>query len=143
MGAIAVKKGRFDVVLKAVIIYDDFDSATRATALLERVAIRADEGIKLDIRPWRFDILKQPTVLALTVAAAANADLIVLALRRTRSATAELLGWLKNWAEHRQIKDAAMMALCSGKTQAPSVFWNELKTFAAVNGLTVLDGHNV
>ncbi len=28
-------------ILKAVIIYDDFDSATRATALLERVASRA------------------------------------------------------------------------------------------------------
>jgi hypothetical protein len=52
MNAIAAhKESLFDTVLKAVIIYDDFDSAARATALLERVALRADEAMKWDIKP--------------------------------------------------------------------------------------------
>ena len=93
-----------DAFFKAVIIYDDFDAATRATVLLERVAARAGEAIKWDIKPWRRDVLKQPTLAALTVAVAANADLIVLALNHTPVPPAELLDWLKNWAEHRRIR---------------------------------------
>ena len=88
-----------------------FDSATRATALLERVARRTDEAIKWDIKPWRGDVLKQPTLAALTVAVAANADLIVLALNQPHPPPAELPDWLKSWAKHRRIKDAAVLAL--------------------------------
>ncbi|HUA69214.1 MAG TPA: hypothetical protein VMA13_11760, partial [Candidatus Saccharimonadales bacterium] len=63
MNAVALPKSSpYGTVLKAVIIYDDFDSATRATALLERVAVRADEGMKWDIKPWKLDVLKQPTL---------------------------------------------------------------------------------
>jgi len=144
MSAIAVPKNSLsDAVLRAVIIYDDFDSATRATALLERVAVRADEAMKWDIKPWRFDVLKQPALAALTVAVAANADLIVLALRRIHSTRAELLDWLKNWAEHRRIEDAAVLALPSGRTQTPSAPWDELKMFAKAHGLILLDSQSV
>ncbi|MGB7768890.1 MAG: hypothetical protein WBN22_08565 [Verrucomicrobiia bacterium] len=144
MSAIAMHNERlFNPVLKAVIIYDDFDSAARATALLKRVAARTDEAMKWDIKPWRFDVLKQPTLAALTVAVAANADLIVLALRQTHSTPAELLDWLKNWAEHRRIEDAAVMALYSGEPQTLSVPWNQLKVFAEDHGLTLLDSHDV
>ena len=104
MTAIAIRNNRLsDPVLKAVIIYDDFDSATGAIGLLERVAARADEAVKWDFKPWRFDVLKQPTLAALTVAVAANADLVVLALNRFHSTSAELLDWLKHWAEHRRV----------------------------------------
>jgi len=144
MSAIAVpKESLFDAVLKAVIIYDDFDSAAHATALLERVAQRADETIKWDIKPWRLDVLKQPALAALTVAVAANADMIVLALQPTPLAPPELLDWLKNWAERRQIEDAAVLALPSGKTETPPEPWDELKAFAKVHGLTFLDGQSV
>lgn len=144
MSAIAVpKESLFDAVLKAVIIYDDFDSATQATALLERVAVRVDETMKWDVKPWKFDVLKQPALAALTVAVAANADLIVLALRWTHSAPPELLDWLKNWAEQRRIEDAAVLALPSGETQTPPASWDELKAFAKAHGLIFLDGQSV
>jgi len=144
MSAIAVHDDNLsDTVLKAVIIYDDFDSATRATALLERVAMRADEAMKWDIKPWRFDVLKQPTLAALTVAVAANADLIVLALRQTHSTPAELLDWLIKWAEHRRIEDAAVLPLPSGEPQTPSASGDELKVFAEGYGLILLDSHTV
>lgn len=143
MSAIAIRNNRLsDQVLKAVIIYDDFDAATRATALLERVAARADEAMKWDIKPWRFDVLKQPTLASLTVAVAVNANLIVLALRRIHSTPAELLNWLKNWAEHRRIEDAAVLVLHSGPTRTWSASWNGLKQFAEGYGLALLDGHN-
>jgi hypothetical protein len=144
MSAIAVHdKGLSDTVLKAVIIYDDFDSATRATALLERATVRADEAMKWDIKPWRFDVLKQPTLAALTVAVAANADLIVLALRQIHSPPAELLDWLESWAGHRRIEDAAVLVLRLDESRMPSRFWNEIKAFAESQGLAFLGGHHV
>lgn len=132
-----------DTVLKAVIIYDDFDSATHATALLERVTLGADETVKWDIKPWRLDVLKQPTLAALTVAVAAHADLVVLALTQTRSTPAELLEWLKDWAMHRRIEDAALLALHFGDTELPSGSWDALKAFAQEASLFFLDQQNV
>jgi hypothetical protein len=144
MNTVALPKSDLlGTVLKAVIIYDDFDSATRATALLERVAVRADGDMKWDIKPWRFDVLKQPTLAALTVAVAANADLIVLALRRIHSMPAELLDWLNNWAKHRRIEDACVLALYSYKAHTPSMHWDKLRMFAEDQHLTLLDSRNV
>jgi len=137
------KKGPFNMILKAVIIYDDFDSAAHATALLERVARRTDTGVPLDIKPWRCDVLKQPALAALTVAVAANADLIVLALDRVPSQTTELLNWLKNWAKHRQVKDAAVLALGTVKSHSQSKFWDKIEAFTAVHDLTLLGNHIV
>jgi hypothetical protein len=130
-------------ILKAVIIYDDFDSATHATALLERVARRVDEAIKWDLKPWRSDVLKQPTLAALTVAVAANADLIVLALNHAHPPPPELPDWLKNWAAHRRIKDAAVLALYTGTSRSQSKSWNEIKTLVETLHLTFLGGHHV
>ena len=143
MSAAAIHNNPSATVLKAVIIYDDFDSATRATALLERVARRADEAIKWDLKPWKFEVLKQPTLAALTVAVAANADLIVLALGRKDATRAELLDWLKNWAESRRIADAAVLALPSDDPPTPPAPWEELEAFAEAQGLMFLDQNGV
>lgn len=143
MSVVAVHNSLSDTVLRAVIIYDDFESATRAMALLERVASRAGESMKWDIKPWKFDVVKQPTLAALTVAVAANADLVVLALERVQSTQAELRNWLKNWAERRQIEDAALLVLPSGENPTVAGPGDELKTFADGQGLVFLDRENV
>jgi len=143
MSAIVIRDNSSATILKAVVIYDDFDSATRATALLERVGRRADEAIKWDIKPWRFEVLKQPPLAALTVAVAANADLIVLALERKDSMRAELLSWLKSWAENRRIADAALLALPSDEPPVPAAPWEEMATFAEAHGLMFLDPNGI
>lgn len=143
MSVIAIRNNSSATVLKAVIIYDDFDSATRATALLERVARGMDEAIKWDIKPWKFEVLKQPALAALTVAVAANADLIVLALCRKDSTQVELLDWLKNWAENRRIADAALLALPSDEHPTPSAPWDELGAFTKAHGLIYLEQNGV
>ena len=61
MNAIALpEEPSFKMTLKAAIIYDDFDFAARAAALLDRAAIRTDEAMKWDVKPWRLNVLKQP-----------------------------------------------------------------------------------
>lgn len=141
MSVTAVHNRLSDTVLKAVIIYDDFDSATRATALLERVALRADESMKWDIKPWRFDVLKQPALAALTAAVAVNADLVVLALTHASTMPSELLDWLRNWAEHRHVEDAALLMLPPDENEKP-VSWDEARWLAERHNLIFLDRHN-
>ena len=132
-----------ETVLKAVIIYDNFDAASHATSLLERVALRTGEAIKWDIKPWRCDVLKQPILAALTIAVAANADIIVLAVQRTQAPPAGLLDWLKNWAEHQRIEDAAVLMLHEDTAGQPSKAWDEIKTVVEGRKLTFLSSHKV
>jgi hypothetical protein len=130
-------------ILRAVIIYDEFDSAAHATTLLERAALRTGEAIKWDIKPWQCDVLQQPTLAALTIAVAANADLIVLAVQRTHFPPAELLDWLKNWAQHRRIEDAAVLTLHADIGSHRSKAWNEIKAFLEQHHLTFLGSHQL
>lgn len=144
MNAIAIQdEGLFEMTLKATVIYDDFDFATRAAALLERAAIRAREAAKWDVKPWRLDVLKQPSLAEAAEAEAADADLIVFALSKTPSPPAELTMWLERWAAHRQIEDAALMALFPDEFAAATPLWYELEQFAEQYGLAFLSSHNV
>ena len=139
MNAIATHKERlFKMTLKAAVIYDDFDFAARAAALLERVAIRADEAMKWDVKPWRLDGLKPSSLTSAALGETADADLIVVALRQTHSPPDELRGWLKRWAMKRQTVDAAMMVFCPEENAASTPLWRELKEFAERHGLPFL-----
>ncbi len=141
MNAVVMHQKRlFEMTLKAAVIYDDFDFAARAAALLERVAIRADEAMKWDVKPWRLDVLKSSALANAALGETADADLIVVALRQTPAPPKELIGWLESWAMKRQIADAAVMALCLEENAASTPFGRELKEFAERHGLFFLGG---
>ena len=139
MNAIAKQEKRlFEMTLKAAVIYDDFDFAARAAALLERVAIRADEAMKWDVKPWRLDVLKPSSLADAALGETADADLIMVALRKTHSLPDELMDWLESWAMKRQTEDAAVMVLCPEENAASMPLWHELKEFAERHGLPFL-----
>lgn len=144
MNAIAIKDGSFfEMTLKATVIYDDFDFATRAAALLERAAIRVREAMRWDVKPWRLDVLKQSSLAEAAGAEAADADLIVFALSKTHSPPPELTMWLEHWEAHRQIQDPAVMVLSPDEPAAATPLWLELKQFAGRHGLAFLSSHAV
>ncbi len=144
MNAIAIRDERLiEMTLKATVIYDDFDFATRAAALLERVALRVHEAMKWDVKPWRLDVLKQSSLAEVAGAEAADADLIVFALSKTHSPPQELTVWLEDWEAHRQIENPAVMVLIPGEHAAVTPLWHELKQFAARHGLAFLSSHDV
>ena len=144
MNAIATHKERlFKMTLKAAVIYDDFDFAARAAALLERVAIRADEAMKWDVKPWRLDVLKEPSLADTAIGETTDADLIVVALRKTPSLPDELMGWLERWAMKRQTEDTAMMVFCPEENAASTPLWRELKGFAEWHSLPFLGSRNL
>jgi hypothetical protein len=144
MNAIAIRdESLFEMTLKATVIYDDFDFATRVAALLERVALRVHEAMKWDVKPWRLDVLKQSSLAEAAVAETADADLIVFALSKAHSPPAELMVWLEHWESHRQIEDLAVMVLSPDEPAAATPLWQELKQFAGRHGLAFLSSHDV
>jgi hypothetical protein len=131
-------KRLWEMTLKSAVMYDDFDFAARAAALLERAAIRADAAIKWDLKPWRFDVLKQSVLAKAAFAETTDADLIVVASCGTHLPPDELMDWLEQWAAHRQIKDAAVMAFCPEENAGPMSLGERLKQFAEWHGLPFL-----
>jgi hypothetical protein len=136
-------EGLFEMTLKAAVIYDGFDFAARATALLERVAMRAAEAVKWDVRPWRLDMLKHSSLALVAGAETADADLILVAFGQTRSLPAELVDWLERWARNRRIEDAAIMVLLPDENDVLPPLGDELKGFAAWHNLPFLGSRNL
>ena len=144
MNAVATDEDRLiKRTLKAAVIYDDFDFAARAAALLERVAIHADETMKWDVKPWRLDVLKEPSLAGAALDETTDADLIVVALRKTHSPPDELRGWLERWAMKRQTEDAAIIMFCPEENAASTPLWRELKEFAEWHSLPFLGSRNL
>jgi len=144
MNAIALPEERlFKMTLKAAVIYDDFDFATRAAALLERAAIRTDEAMKWDVKPWRLNVLKQPSLADDALGETIGADLIMVALCKTPSLPDELKDWLERWTMKRQIEDAAMMLFCPEENATSLWLWHELKEFAEWHNLLFLGSRSL
>lgn len=141
MSAVAIEKEKTPAMaLKAVIIFDDRTLAARAITALENAATSTGETINWDIKSWEANELKRTDLQGVTVAVAADADLIVLALEKTRNASDELLDWLEHWSEHRRVEDAAIMAFCPDESSP--TFFNELKWFAEWRGLDFIESRD-
>ncbi|SRR5581483_1622037 len=134
----AIEKEKAPVMaLKAVIIFDDHALAARAITALENAATSTGESIQCSIKSWQSDSLKRPDFAGVIVAVAADADLIVLALDKSRNASDELLDWLEHWSEHRRVEDAAIMAFCPDESSPK--FVDELRWFADWRGLDFVE----
>ena len=68
--------------MNAVIVYDDVNFASKAQAMLGRAAHRADAALLWTVKPWRIELLILPPTAAMALQDAAEAHLIVLAVRR-------------------------------------------------------------
>ena len=136
--SVAREKRLLELTLKAAVIYDDFDFAARAAALLDRAAIRTEETMQWDIKPWRLDLLKPSALGDAALAETTDADLIVVVVSNTHLLPETLLEWLEHWAERRRIQDAALMALCPEEAAGPMSLWDRLKEFSKWHGLPFL-----
>jgi len=129
--------------MNAVIIYDKFDFAANANAMLERSANRKDATTHWSVKPWRVDMLDLPPAAEAALAEAAEAHLIVLAVRQVRSLLPWLLDWLERWAACRQIQGAAL-AIWEGDTADIRLAQAlpELSQFARQHGLSLIYDHD-
>jgi len=133
----------FPVAMNAVVLYDTFDFAAKANAMLERAAHWTDEAMHWSVKPWRVDMLKLPPAAEAALAEAAEAHLMVLELRQVPSLLPWLGDWLERWAACRQVQDAALAVWDGGNAVSRSARATpELSQFAGRHGLSLIFNDN-
>ena len=130
--------------MNAVIIYDRFDFAAKAKAMLERAAHGMGEAAHWSVKPWRVDMLELPPAAEAALAEAAEAHLMVLELRQVPSLLPWLGDWLERWAASRQVQDAALAIWDGGNAASrPARATPEWSQFAGRHGLSLIFNDNV
>jgi hypothetical protein len=144
MSATAIRdENGLAATMNAVVLYDTFDFAAKANAMLERVAHWTDETTHWSVKPWRVDMLKFPPAAEAALAEAAEAHLMVLELRQVQSFLPWLVDWLERWAGCRQVKDAALAVWDGGNAAwRPAQATPELSQFAGSHGLSLIFNDN-
>jgi len=123
-----------DPTMKALIVYDDAACAATTNAILHRATDRADISVQWDIRPWRLNMLRFTPTAEEAMSDAADAQLIVFAIRNTQSLPTWLMNWLERWAVLRQTPGAALAITGCGTAEVPV----EMRQFACRFGLSFI-----
>lgn len=130
--------------MKALMIYEDFTSAAKASAALHHSAQQyaaqdPEVLVQWKILPWRLDMLKFPPTAAEALAEAVDAHLIIFVGHSAQAIPGWLRTWLEQWAEHRHVADAALAVMGDGHTGTLSTAAiPELFQFARRHGLSVI-----
>lgn len=125
--------------MNAIILYDEFDCATKANAMLARAARRADETTRWNVKPWRVNLLTLTGMADEALVEATDAHVIVFAVRSQAGLPPWLLDWLEQWAGCRQVQEAALAVFGGGNANtlsAPAI--PELSHFAERHGLSFI-----
>jgi hypothetical protein len=123
--------------MKAMILYDSFDLAAKASRLLLCAAGKSSCDFEWEIKPWRVDLLKLPNFMTEARAEASDAHLIVVATEKIRSLPYWLEHWLEEWAAERKFEESAL-AVLSEDPQGHSTLIPQAYRFAARQGLTLI-----
>jgi len=133
----------FDEKFSAVIIYDKSDFAKEAKAMLERVAKRTDESARWNVKPWRAGLLKDSPTAEAALMEAAEAQLVLLAVRQVQSILPWLVDWLERWATCRRVPEAALGVWDCGNTDiAFARTVREFSHFTGRHGLSLIFDDN-
>jgi hypothetical protein len=85
--------------LRIVIAYDSYNDGLRAWELSERLASRFRLDFPVDRDLWKFDLLRcpSPQVRQASLAAVAQADLIMIAAAGLEDLPADVQDWIESW----------------------------------------------
>ena len=106
--------------MKALIIYDNFVSAARASAMPHHSAQFRSVGVSWNVVPWRLDVMKFPPTAEESLTEAMDAHLIVFAGHFAQWVPSWLQNWLEHWAKCRRIRDAALAVIRAAGTNSSS-----------------------
>jgi hypothetical protein len=128
-----------DSAMKALIIYDNVESALNANNLLRNAAHRTDARFNWKINLLRVNMLRFQSVASEALGEALDTDLIVFAIRRTPSLPVWLVNWLEQWAALRHTPAAALAVIRDSDAKeflAQAIV--DLYQFARRYGLTII-----
>ena len=94
--------------MKAVIFCDGLGFATRVRSILRRVGCRPEVDVHWAVRAWPIAALDHPASSRNIQSEVQDAHLVVISGDQARSLPRPLRNWLKQWATHRRIEQAAV-----------------------------------
>ena len=98
---------RFNVV----IMYEDFETGTRAKKGLDYVAEELGNDLEFRHSMWRLDVLQEPKLNAMAAPAVAEADLLIISLRGDRQLPAKVLAIINERLAQTANHECALVAL--------------------------------
>jgi hypothetical protein len=107
-----------DMSVKVVIAYDNLDVARRAEAVYDRLAQRLEETFEFQQRLWRFDVLAEHSLRAQAVRDAADADIVIVAMKDDSELPEAVRDWLESLL--RRTTGAAALVALLPRTGAPA-----------------------
>src|SRR3954468_2679044 len=127
------------LLLRAVVICDDFVFGTKANAMLERVGRYGAVNIRWAVQCWPMNALNDMKLAELLLAEALDAHLIVFPARRAQALPDWIYKWLGEWARRRVVKDAALAVMRDESLGELAVeVFAELCCFVREHGLNLI-----
>jgi hypothetical protein len=125
--------------MKALIIYDNINSALKAANALRTVADDVGTHGVWTINLWRENVMKFPSLADEALKEALDADLLVFAGVQICSLPRWLKDWMERWVANRRIPDAAIAVIDDAANGLSSaVHFSELSRFAHRHHLTLI-----
>jgi hypothetical protein len=104
-------------LLKAFLLYEDRATGLYAKESLDRFAHRVDFDLEYRLDVCRFDLLEDSNVRVSTAEQAAEADIVVLALRSGHDVPAGPRDWFNHWLRLKGDRTCALVILiCDAPT---------------------------
>jgi hypothetical protein len=114
-----------------VVIYDEYESGSRAKAFLDQVAANAGGAIQFSLTLWQMDWLAYPFAANEVFRDLERSSVMVLALRAGGEPPKSVFDWVECWVHRRIGGDSALVIL--GNADATAV--EELRRVAEQHGI--------
>jgi hypothetical protein len=97
--------------LKLVIAYEDLATAQRAMKTCERLSAQLAGEFQIQTNPWKFDLLRAPTLQQVAAEEIADADMVVISAHCDKELPGEITAWLTSWLGKRRSSPSALVAM--------------------------------
>ncbi|MBI3850668.1 MAG: hypothetical protein HY298_10415 [Verrucomicrobia bacterium] len=117
-----------------VVAYEDELTHGRAIALYDTLVKNLRDDHDMRYSWWKFHFLYDPALLDRAIAAAMEADMIIVALRDAKEPPWIARNWIEKWRAAKEGHDSALVALVEG---TPSDRVEDCLMFGYLNGVAL------
>jgi hypothetical protein len=97
--------------LRAVVLYDNRDSATRAQDVCDQFSQQGAGRYTFEQTHWKFELLHVPALRALAAEETRDADFVLVTIRGQGELPAEVRAWVEEWLSQPGPRPRALLAL--------------------------------
>jgi hypothetical protein len=104
---------------RIVVAYEDFVSGIRSKDMAERLTARLKSEYLINSDLWKFDFLMGRLLWEQAVAAASEADLIIISANAATELPPHAKAWMKSWSAQKSDRRAVLIALLQQEDEIP------------------------